>query len=205
MFGLAVMASLMAMAFVGAGSAMATDPTALCNVMPGTGNHEVCPSGHLVTHVHEETLSGTLATLLSSIFDVHCDVLFLGDTLGNLSSPPNPLIIHGTFTYFNCDNNCVVTEENGPAEIKVLKEGHELATVTGEGLQHLVCGFFINCRYNGVGLEGHGLGPLLTSETNGDVSIVEQEVNKEGSGICPKVGELDILLTPLPDPVYITE
>ncbi len=202
MFGLAVMAALMAMAFAGAGSAMA-ESTALCNTMPGAGAHEKCAAGHLVTHVHEETLSGNLATLLSSIFDVHCDVLFLGDTLGNLG---NPLVIHGTFTNFNCDNNCTVTEENGPAEIKILKEGHELAGQSfGSGVVHLVCGFFINCRYNGEGLEGHTLGPLLSSETNGDVVVEDQELKKLGTGICPKVGKLDLLLTPLPNPVYITE
>ncbi len=204
MFGLAVMAALMAMAFAGAGSAMA-EPTALCNTMPGTGAHEKCAAGHLVTHVHEETLSGNLARVLSSIFDISCDVLFLGDTLGNGLADPGPLVIHGTFTYFNCDNNCTVTEENGPSEFKVLKEGHELATEVGESLQHLVCGFFINCRYNGVGLEAHVIGPLLTSETNGDFTIRSQSLSKEGSGVCPKVAVLHILMTPLPNPVYITE
>jgi hypothetical protein len=130
--------------------------------------------------------------LLSSFATVECEALFSGTTLnGGLS---NPLIIHGTFSY-SCLNGCTAEEENGPAEIKVLKTGTELAEVTGEGLVHVVCG--LNCRYNGVGLKGHGLGPLLVGSGNGRVTISGATVNKESGTFCPSTSKLDITTTPL--------
>jgi hypothetical protein len=191
MLGLAALTALMAMAFVGVSSAMAEN-TALCGA-----DESVCAEP--VEHVHEETLSGAQAVLLSSSLNVKCDVLFLGDTLVALA---NPLVIHGTFTYSNCNNGCTATEENGPAEIKVLKEGTG-AKVTGEGLVHLFCSGFINCRYNGTGLKGHGLGPLTSSETNGSTTLSEQPTTKESGALCPSTAKLDITTTPL-EPTYIS-
>jgi hypothetical protein len=70
-------------------------------------------------------------------------------------------------------------------------------TGAGAGLVHLICGGFINCRYTGSGLIGHGLGPLTSSETNGSVTLSEQEVAKESGTFCPSTGKLDITTTPL--------
>jgi hypothetical protein len=187
MFGLVALAALMAMAFVGASSALA-ESTTLCAVDAETE----CET---VEHVHEATLSGAKGKLLSSSLNIECDVLFLGDTLGE--GVGNPLVIHGAFTYSNCNNSCTVTEENGPAEIKVLWESHETSKITGEGLVHLVCSGFINCRYNGVGLVGTGKGALLSSETNGETTISEQTTNKESGSLCPSAAKLDIRTTPL--------
>src|SRR6185436_7346086 len=117
MLGLAALAALMAMAFVGASSAMA-EGTSL-----STGDGSGCGS----THVHETSTSK--AKLLTTFLTVECDVLFLGDALSTLGAP---LAIHGKFTYTNC-GGCEATEENGPAEIKVLRLGHETADITGEG------------------------------------------------------------------------
>jgi hypothetical protein len=182
MFGLAALAALMAMAFVGASSAMA-ESTTLCS---GDG------SGCGVTHVHETTLSGTQAKLLTSIINVSCDVLFLGDTVSALSSP---LVITGTFTYTNC-GSCTVEEVGGGVEIKVLKLGHETSDVTGEGEVHVNCSG-LNCTYNGEGLLGTGKGPLLSSETNGSVVITEQTAKKVSGLFCPSTSKLDITTTPL--------
>ena len=197
--GLVAMA-VMALAFVGASSAMA-GPTALCKA-----DEEKCIEANTVAHVHEATLTGAKAVLLSEP-EVKCDVLFLGDALG--SGLGAPLAIHGNFTYSNCEGGCTAAEENGPTEIQVLKTGTELASVTsgagsGAGLVHLVCFGFINCRYVGTELEGHGLGPLTSSETNGSVSLSGQEVNKESGSLCPETGALDIVTTPL-SAAYITE
>jgi len=194
MFGLAMLAALMAMAFVGAGSAMA-ESTSLCSSDPTTVSQQ---SGCGVSHVHEETLSGAKGKLLSSVLNVECDVLFLGE----VTAEGSPLVISGNFTYANCNSGCTATEENGPSEIKVLREGTELASVTGKGLVHLVCSGFINCRYTGEGLKGHGLGPLTSSETNGSVNISEQSTAKESGTFCPATAKLDITTTPL-EPVYI--
>jgi hypothetical protein len=196
MLGLAALAALMAMAFVSVSSAMATESTALCTV-----DENPCEAANRVSHVHETTLTGAKATLLNGISNVLCDVLFLGDVLGGtLATAPTALLISGNFTYTNCvdekPNNCTVTEESAPVDIKVLKEGHELAKVTGEGLVKVVC-TGISCKYNGENLVGHALGPLLSVELNGQVDTSEKVVNKVGGLLCPATGKLDIVVTPL--------
>jgi hypothetical protein len=200
MFGLAALAALMAMAFVGASSAMA-ESTALCNEDPvGT---EVCPAGHLINSVHEESVGK--AKLLTSLGTAECNVLFSGSISMTLA---NPLVIKGNFTYTNCTfagSGCTVTEENGSAEIKILKEGHETASVTGEYLVHLVCGSSIDCSYTGAGLKATAKGPLLATQKNGEVTISEQPVTKEAGGfLCPKSAKLDITTSPL-SATYITQ
>ena len=187
MIGLAALTALMAMAFVGATSAMAEN-TNLCS-------NDATSDCTAVTHVHEVGVGK--AKLLSSVGTTECTVLFLGD----VKSVGSPLIIEGNFTYTSCElggSSCTATEESGPAEIKVLKEGHEKAKVTGEGLVHLVCSGFIDCSYNGTGLTGTGKGPLLSTQANGEVTLSEQSTTKETGGfLCPKTAKLDITTTPL--------
>jgi hypothetical protein len=199
MLGLTALAALMAMAFVGASSAMA-ETTALCKK-----DENPCSGGNLIMHVHETTLSR--AILLGSP-KVECSVLFLGVTASSYveiegvliyqsQTLANPLQIVGKFTYTQCTNFCTVKEEGALlATIKVLKTGSELAAVTGESLINLSCPFGIECFYNGEGLEGHALG-ALTSGGTGAVTLSEQETTKEsGSGICPEEGFLDITTHP---------
>jgi len=192
MIGLAALTALMAMAFVGASSAMA-ESTALCSA-----DESPCKEANVVTHVHETSVGK--AKLLSSVGTTECNVLFLGDTTEAMEEGA-ALGVIGSFTYTNCElggGSCTATEENSPAEIAVLKEGHETAKVTGEGLVHLVCSGFIDCSYNGVGLVGTGKGPLLSTQANGEVTLSEQSTNKETGGfLCPKTAKLDITTTPL--------
>src|SRR6478672_6554514 len=82
-------AVLIAMAFLGTSSAMA-ESTQLCKA-----DESPCAEGKVIKHVHEETLTGAKAKLLSSLGTVECNLLFLGDTLGSGS----PLVIHGHLTY----------------------------------------------------------------------------------------------------------
>ncbi len=173
-------------ALAGPSSATA-ETTALCSYTPVLG--EAC-EGTLVTHVHETTITGAKAKILSSTLNVECDVLFLGDAL----SLASPLVIHGAFTYTNCNSGCTITEEHGPAEIKVLKEGHETAKVTSEFLIYLNCGGFIKCDYNGSGLQGIAKGWWLSAGAyaNGEVTIEEQTISKEGGFLCPSTAKLDI-------------
>jgi hypothetical protein len=188
MLGLAALAALAAMAFVGASSAMA-EPALLCKA-----DESPCSAENLITHVHETQVGK--AQLLSEP-TVECEVvLFLGDTSAAQESGGTTEIV-GKFTYEKCNNSCTVKEEEGPATIKVLRTESELATVTGKGLVHLTCFFgFLNCRYTGEGLEGHGLGPLTSASENGSVVIEEQETKKE-SGTCPASAFLDLTTTPL--------
>lgn len=193
LFGLAALMALMAMAVFDAPATMA-ESTALCLQDPGEGAKEECPEGERVSHVHEETLGGAKAKILSSSLNVECDVLFLGDASEELASP---LVLSGGFSYSNCNSNCTLTEETGPAALKVLKEGHELASVTYELLVHVVCNGFINCRYIGEGLKGHSLGPLLSEFETGDVRIMEQAIKKESGTLCPSTAKLDLVTMPL--------
>jgi hypothetical protein len=189
MFGLAALAALMAMAFVGASSAMASGNTALC-----TADEDPCNGpGTVITHVHESSVGK--ASILGSPL-IKCNVLFLGDALN--SGLANPLTIHGAFTYTSCTNFCHVLEQNGPARIVFLRTGAELANVAPiEFLIHVTCPFGINCYYDGEGLEGHGLG-ALTSTPNGSIVIFEQLLTEEFvSEICPEEGALDITTAPL--------
>jgi len=180
MLGLAALAALMAMAFVGASSAMA-EPAVLC-----TGDGSGCGA----VHVHETSTSK--GKLLAGSITVECDVLFLGDAAGVRSEGP---LISGNFTYANC-GSCEATEENGPSEIEVLKTGHETSEVTGEGLVHVNCSG-LNCRYIGESLIGTGKGPLLSKEANGEVSISEKSTEKESGLFCPATSKLDLTTTPL--------
>jgi len=183
MFGLAGLAALMAMAFAGSSSAMA-ESTSLC-----TGDGSGCG----VTHVHETTLAGAKEKWLTSIINVECDVLFLGSTVA--SSLGAPLVLEGSFAYTNC-GSCTVTEVGGGAEVKILRLGHETSDVTYEFETHVNCSG-LNCTYNGEGLLGTGKGPLLSSETNGSVTITEQTLKKVSGLFCPSTTKLDITTTPL--------
>jgi hypothetical protein len=195
MLGLAAFAALMAMAFLGASSAMAGN-TQLCKA-----DETPCAAANVISHVHEQTVSGAPATLLSSLGNVTCNALFLGDTLG-LGAP---LVIHGNFTYTGClrnGNACTVTEVSTSSLIEVLRTGVETVAVEGSGEVNVHCGLFINCTFNGQELVGAGKGPLLVSP-NGEVSLSEQVTHHVGGGICPETGKLDIRTTPL-TAVYIS-
>jgi hypothetical protein len=205
MLGLAALAALMAMAFVGASSAMA-EATELCGLDPGTGSTESCGGyQEAITHVHETTETGQPGLLLSSVVEIKCTVLFLGDTVAGTSAPQE---IKGKFTYSGCEtasgSSCTVTETSAESTIKVLKTAHELGEATGSGEVNAHCGFFINCTYNGEGLNGHALGPLLSTSTNGQVRIEEQTTHKVSGSLCPETAKLDLLTTPL-EPVYLTK
>jgi hypothetical protein len=189
--GLAALAGLAVSAIIGVSSAMAEE-TALCGA-----DEAVCASP--ITHLHEV---GGVLRFLTPIGIMLCTRLFLGDTL---SSRGSTITVHGSNTYTNChfeneSSSCTFTEESGPGEMKLTKEGHETASVTFEFLLHVVCSGFIDCSYNGVGLKGTAKGPLLSAQTpdNGEVSLSEQATNKEAGGfLCPKTAKLDIVTTPL--------
>lgn len=182
-FGFSALAALMAMASVGASSAMASS-TQLCKTDPGAG---ACSSP--VTHVHEAT-TGVPG---SGELDVECNVLFLSTSVGGLGAPQ---VIEGNFTYTKCTEKCTVEEINGPSVLEVLRIGHETASVTYEFELHVNCSF-INCYYNGEGQVGTAKGPLLSVEANGEISILEQELNKVKGIFCPSEFFLYLVTTPL--------
>jgi len=72
----------------------------------------------------------------------------LGDTVKPLGEP---LEITGNFTYTNCSNGCEVNEVSEHSLVKVLRLGHELGDVEGEGQVLAECSSF-HCVYKGSGL-----------------------------------------------------
>ena len=181
--GLAAITALMAMAFLGASSAVA-EPTALCGA-------DESPCAEPVTHIHR-TIKKKTKIVFGAVATTQCEVLELISTTSNLA---NPLIAEGNLTYSNCDKGCTVSEENGPAEFKLLKEGHETASLTFEFLIHATC-TGINCRFNGVGLKATAKGPLLASNENGEVLLTEQTLNKESGLFCPATTKLTFEMIP---------
>jgi hypothetical protein len=203
MTGLAALTALMAMAFVGATSAMALE-TSLC-----TADEATCATANQKTSVTETSVGK--AVLLTSIGNTECNVTYEGSMSKNgegkfITLAPSLTLIGG-FTYKNCvlgGSSCTATEENGPSKIKVEKTGSETAKVTGEGLVHVVCSGFIDCSYNGTGLVGTGKGALISTQVNGEVNLKEQSTTKEAGGfLCPKTAKLDITTTPS-SKTYIT-
>src|SRR5436190_4451027 len=111
MIGLAALTALMAMAFVGASSAMAENTT-LCTADG---------SGCGVTHIHETSVGN--AKLLTSFGTTECEALALGDVKKGTSALATTLELEVNLTYSSCklgSTSCTATEENAPAEIKVL-------------------------------------------------------------------------------------
>jgi hypothetical protein len=187
--GFAAFAALMAMAFLGASSAMAGN-TQLC-----MADESPCAAANVIAHVHEETVAGAPATLLTSLGNVTCNALFLGLTLG-LGAP---LVIHGNFTYTGClrnGNSCTVTEVSTSWLNEVLRTAAETADVTGGGEVNIHCGIFIQCTFVFEGVKSTAKGPLL-SAPNGEVSGQSQLPNKVVGGFCPGGSLLHIRTTPL--------
>jgi hypothetical protein len=192
MLAAAVLAALAAMSFVGISSAMA-ESTDLC-----TAEENPCAESHVVTHLHETSVGK--AKLLSSLPTVECNVLFLGDAAGESGS-----VFNGKFTYSSCNNFCTLAEASGSepgATLSFLRTGTELANVSGGTEVHLNCPF-VNCIYSVGIVEGHGLGALTSSSTNGSTVISEQEMESV-SGSCPEKTSLDLTTTPLAK-TYLTE
>lgn len=178
-----IVAALMAMTAISAPSAMA-ESTGLCA-------EDANPCESVVAHVHETSVKK--AKLLTTLGTVECEVLFLGDVTEGA-----PAVIKGAFTYTSCNLGCTLSEENGPAEVKVLKEGHETASVTGGGLISLQCALInVHCTYKLTGLNGTDKGPLLSTQTKGEVTFSEQTLTSEGGSSCPSTTKLDITTTPL--------
>jgi hypothetical protein len=224
MLGIAALAALTAMALVGASSAMATESTQLCKVDRDIeGKTEACASP--TTHVHfHDPLALLHAESFGLLVDILCEALFLssvGGVLG-LGTAPSPQVIHGSFTYSGphkaggpCINmkkdggteNCQsVTEVGTPGGLlSILREGLELATVTGSEFEVLVECAGLHCIYKAEGLKGHALGPLLFKpETNGNVTITNQPVQKVSGFLCPTTSKLTTTQLPL-EKIYLAK
>ncbi len=199
MFGLAALMALLAMAFVGTGSATAEGLTGLC-LSEGEEIEGVMRC--TVPEIHETSVEN--AALLTSLFTVKCEVLFLGEVTakGLEESELKPLVVKGKYTFSGCGEGCTVTEEGGPSTLKYLRKGHETAEVTAKATVHTKCAG-IECSYGAEAAAGTAKGALLSSAKNGEVTFSGVTLKKiSGSAFCPSTGKLDLKTTPL-EPIYI--
>jgi len=201
MFGIAAIAAVAAMAFIGASTASAGS-TLLCtkNTVSLTPSAAECAAP---TSVHYESVGK--GTLLNSTINVECNILISGTAAAGLvtNGPVAIAVAIAGLKYTNCSNFCTATTLEG-GTILVLKTGVELATVTGDKFRvRLNCPLF-DCDYNAAGLVGHG---LAGEGGLSHVTYTAQKVNLETDlaspfGSCPAVGLLDALFRSL-TPVYI--
>jgi hypothetical protein len=190
----ACMAALASMALVGVSSAMA-ETTALCKAAEST-----CTSGNLIEHVHEVTLTGKKAKLLSNLGAIECDVLFLGDVKTN-GLIGTSLLIEGHFKYSSCNLGCTVAEPAGAiSKLTVEKVASETAKVTGVGEIELNCNLInFHCTYNHEGLVATAKGANASNAEmpNGEAFLSEQEMHAVKGAACPSTVKLDINTGPL--------
>jgi hypothetical protein len=150
MFGLTAIAAVAAMAFIGAGTASATQSTHLCKKAPV---NLLCPAGEAATEVHGIATNPLLHT---SLVNVECASSLAKATLEALGKPQLALITDLTWT--TCEThggtNCTVTTQlKGLLEILKLSstDAHVYglpANANHNGTTVLVkCGAFIHCSY----------------------------------------------------------
>jgi hypothetical protein len=156
-----------------------------------------------VTHLHEQ---GNNGVFLTSITDITCTVLGLGDVLSPNGLAHLSLTVTGRSTFTGCETNsgasCEAKELGGPAEGKVMKTATEQATVVGEGEVLLDCSSTPHCVYNGNNLIGSLYGPLIKGP-NGEGVVHEATVNKVSGFFCPSTSKIDALATSK-EPLYIS-
>jgi hypothetical protein len=184
-FGMLAAAIVCAMALLGPSTAMG-ESTALCEA-------DQSPCGSPVSHIH---YVATNLEILTSTMDYNCDALFLA----SVSELGAPQVLEGQFTYANCNHSCSREEVNGPTVLDLLKTGHESAEVTedkenGSGI-HSMCSL-INCVYSFEGLVGSTKGPLLSINSNGEISWNGQTLVHTSGTICPTEAHLDATFVPL--------
>jgi hypothetical protein len=191
MFGLATLAVVVGMAFVGATSASATD-TRLCSFNSGL----TCTSGAL-SSVHQVLAAGTVGELLAAI-DVLCLGYLVEATAGSLATPQRITSVTQTFTACgtgSTHSNCTVTIPIGQQpEFNLLKTGLDAGTLTAiNGQTRLVCpNIGIDCLFDLVGMEFEAGGGHLTANEAGTTEL-------GGKFKCPDEGVLDALLETLGD------
>jgi hypothetical protein len=192
MFGLAAVAAVAAMAFVGATSASATD-TQLCTAHTGL----TCGAGNAATSVHQVLKAGTVGELLGAI-DVLCLGFLVEATALGLGAPQAVHSLSQSFSGCGTGSghsNCTVSIPTGQQPLfHLLKTGLDAGVLTAlSGQTRLVCSNIgLDCLYDAAGMEFEvGGGELVANET------VTTELG--GKFFCPDEGVLDATLETLTD------
>ena len=159
MLGLAAIAAAALMAFVGAGSASATELT--CNGVK-------CPVG---TIIHAQTPAGTHATLHPPIGAIECNSTVEGTVTDAGSSTTTVKGTITVLTFTPCTNGAVVTVlKKGTLEIHTASSGGGTGTVTSIGAEVTVQAFGFHCIFGtGAGVD---IGTVTTNTTTpGDATL----------------------------------
>ncbi len=189
MFGLAALAAVAAMAFVGATSASA-DPgkTQICNKA-----ELICQAGNATTSLHLVLTPGTIGKLLAAINVLCLGVLINATPLG-LGAPTQS--VHSLSQEFtgcgtsSTHNNCTVTIPAGQQPLYSLtKVALDVGVLTAlSGQVRLVCSNIgLDCLYDAEGMEFEAGGNMITAN---ETSVTELG----GKFFCPDEGLLDALL-----------
>ena len=197
MFGLAALAAVAAMAFVGATSAPAETSTQLCT----THTELTCEEGNGATSHHLVLASGTVGKLLSSLVNILCLDILIETTPLELG---NPQSIHTeSFAFTGCGsgsahNNCTVTTEEQPLA-DLLKTGLDegVLTFTSGRLRTQCPNLGMDCKYDGEGMQFTVGGQHLTANKTPTTEL-------GGKFFCPDEGQVDGLFETLTD-VYVLE
>jgi hypothetical protein len=203
MFGLAAVAAVAAMAFVGATSASATS-TQLCTEH-NVGSGLACAGGKEVLKVHQVLPAGAVGKLLAAInvlclgFLVEADVTNAAGVAGALVTTGPQKITSITQTFTGCGtgalhNNCEVSTVQQPV-FNLLKSGLDAGVLSAvSGQVRLVCpNLGLNCLYDVEGMEFSAGGGHLTAE---ETPVTELG----GKFFCPDEGKLDALVESLVKP-----
>jgi hypothetical protein len=197
MFGLAAIAAVAAMAFIGASPASALS-TQLCSQLSvNTG------CGTPTTSVH--WVSTEAAKILNPTLILECSVLFASTSVGALGTPAQT--IKGHFTYTGCKSalgSCSAQEVSSEAILAVEKTGTEEAKMTGSWEVLAFCSGFIHCVFTSTGVVATIKGSDSASAKAGHISIVDQVLGHLSGALCPASAKLDLLMQPL-SAFYIRE
>jgi hypothetical protein len=198
MFGLAVIAAIASMAFIGASSAMATNTT-LCKEHTSLA---CADSARWPVGTHVEAVSSN-ALLTASFAHIEClSSTILGSTGTLLSAVGARYNIHVTLLDFSNCHGGDVTVVDQLGDILILKTGLNLGLGNGEGFRVLVEDdtFSLHCEYGGVAEDVHGEGgnPAIISPESVELEKVG------GNFFCPSksfwTAEYEVVL---PKPAYL--
>ncbi len=209
--GLAAIAALASMAFIGAGSASADT---LCHTNPG--HDKECPAGsRLPVGELIEAESIGKAELLASIGNVKCDSQGLGKIVETGNHKP-VLGLLETLTFTACEGACSKAKaHSAPFHLEVQANGlnpyaqpHPSSTLLPGGLLEN-CTFGINCLYE---VTSHlaDLGEIESGATGDVLKFLVPLLRSGHSAFCPEKSEWHaryLLRSDLPGlllPAYLT-
>jgi hypothetical protein len=200
MFGLAALAAVAAMAFVGASSAMANEETALCDEHTSL----TCGAGHVVTgHIEAKA---THALLKTSFGNVLCTGSHL---LANALGLAKPQVSHvELFSFTGCkeltfNTGCTVTTVK-LGLLLLLKTALNLGTLESHDNEVLVSctSIGLHCIYGGLPVV-HAEGTTATTMLP-KITATEAVLTSTGGGFCPASSKWTATYSiTLPDLLYI--